>query len=56
MLFMMFIWNCDSVLVGKKKNVQQTKTGENVVYLYFIAECIGKDVHEIHLAVFQEKR
>lgn len=36
----MFILNRDSVLVGKKI-MQQTKTVENVVYLYFIAECIG---------------
>lgn len=54
---MMFILNCDSVLVENKTTiVQQTKSVENVVYLYFIAECIDKDVHEINSAIFQEKR
>lgn len=54
---MMFRLNRDSVLVENKTTiVQQTKTVENVVYLYFIAECIGKDMHEINSAIFQEKR
>lgn len=53
---MMFILNCELV-ENKTTIVQQNKTVENVVYLYFIAECIGKDVHEINsISIFQEKR
>lgn len=54
---MMFRLNRDSVLVEKKTTiVQQNKIAENVIYLYFIAECIGKDMHGINSAISQEKR